>query len=218
LPAPPALPSLRDCFLFPPAEGGKTEILRGPNIVALDEFPPLEKIRDARVLIRLGDNITTDHIMPAGAEITALRSNLPAIAEHVFGRVDADFAQRAKAAKQGIIVAGRNYGQGSSREHAALAPRRLGVRMVLALSFARIHRANLINFGIVPLIFARTEDYERTAQGMRVSLDIDALTPGGECALAVEGLGVVTALNDLSEKELNVLRAGGMLNAVRAQG
>jgi aconitate hydratase len=208
----PAMPSPHSCFRFPPEDGGGIDIVRGPNIVALEKFPPLEKQIDAPVLIRLGDNITTDHIMPAGPEITALRSNVPAIAGHVFERVDADFVRRARASARGVIVAGRNYGQGSSREHAALAPRHLGVRMVLALSLARIHRANLINFGILPLSFAREEDYERIAPGARVRLDTDALGPGAECALDVEGIGLIAARNDLSDKELRIIRAGGMLN------
>ena len=143
LPADP--PSIRHLFVFPPENGEDVEVLRGPNIVALEKFPRLDAsgdVLEASVVIRLDDNITTDHIMPAGAEILALRSNIPAISEHVFVRVDPDFVKRARAVSEaggnGVIVAGENYGQGSSREHAALAPRHLGVRAVIALSMARI--------------------------------------------------------------------------------
>ena len=122
----------------------------------MESFAPLGAELQGEVVLKVGDGITTDHIMPAGAEITALRSNIPVISEYVFSRVDENFVSRAKnmrdSGKCGFIVAGKNYGQGSSREHAALAPRHLGIRAVMALSFARIHRANLINFGILPLI------------------------------------------------------------------
>lgn len=216
VPEPHEVPSITSCFIFPPENGNAVEILRGPNIAALEKFPALEDELDATVLIRLDDNITTDHIMPAGAEITALRSNVPAIAEHVFGRVDAGFVARARSARQGMIVAGQNYGQGSSREHAALAPRHLGVRIVLALSLARIHRTNLINFGILPLTFVHAEDYARMEQGMRAHLDTRMLKSGGECLIDVEGLGGISVRNDLSNRELEIIRAGGMLNTVRA--
>ena len=169
----------------------------------------------------MGDGITTDHIMPAGAEITALRSNVPAISRYVFSRTDENFVKRQDKVKEegraGIIVAGENYGQGSSREHAALAPRHLGVRAVAAKSFARIHRANLINFGILPLIFADPADYDRVTLGAAVSLDTTSMTPGGEAVLHVEGAGDIRVRNDLSEKEWSVLRVGGLLNAVRAR-
>ncbi len=212
---PERAPSIRHLFVDPPADGSSVEVLRGPNIVALETFPPLDDTVEAAVVIKLGDNITTDHIMPAGAEITALRSNVPAIAEHVFGRVDAGFAARARAAGNGIIVAGENYGQGSSREHAALAPRHLGVRAVLARSLARIHRANLVNFGILPLLFVRPEDYDSIPAGAAVTIPAATLTPGGEVPLRVRGVGDIAARNDLSPKELEIIRAGGLLNYVR---
>ncbi len=225
---PPARPDLpqhmsgaRAHFVFPPEDGSDTEILRGPNIVPLEQFPPLEDSLAGTVILKAGSDITTDHIMPAGAEITSLRSNVPAIARHVFGRMDPCFVGRADAARNegraGVIVAGRNYGQGSSREHAALAPRHLGVRAVLAVSLARIHRANLINFGIVPLIFADPADYDRIAQGAGLTLDFRSMTPGGEVELMVEGVGPVRARNDLSPAEWRIVRAGGLLNDVRAR-
>ncbi len=220
LPADP--PSIRHLFVFPPENGADVEVLRGPNIVALEKFPRLDAAGDtldASVVIRLGDNITTDHIMPAGAEILALRSNIPAIAEHVFVRVDPDFVKRARAVNaaggNGVIVAGENYGQGSSREHAALAPRHLGIRAVLALSLARIHRANLVNFGILPLVFADPADYAKVTEGAAIRIPLAALTPGGVCDVEIAGVGPVPVKNDLSAAELDIIRAGGLLNAVK---
>lgn len=222
----PAVPSIRHLFVFPPEmEEAEVTVARGPNIVALETFPRLDAsgaTLEASVVICLGDDITTDHIMPAGAEILALRSNIPAIAEHVFVRVDKDFVQRArelgKTGGNGVIVAGDNYGQGSSREHAALAPRHLGIRAVLARSLARIHRANLINFGILPLTFANRDDYDRIQQGAALRIPVDALTPGGVIDIAVAGVGTVPVRNDLSPAELDTIRAGGLLNAVRNSG
>lgn len=220
----PSAPSIRHLFVFPPEDGSDVEVLRGPNIAALETFPPFEGDFEGRVTIRLGDNVTTDHIMPAGAEILALRSNVPAIAEHVFSRVDKGFVARARAASpeggagggRGIIVAGDNYGQGSSREHAALAPRHLGIRVVLARSLARIHRANLVNFGILPLVFVNRDDYERLPEGAVLRIPVESVTPGGVVNIKVEGAGIIPASNDLSAAELAVIRAGGLLNAVRA--
>ena len=220
LPADP--PSIRHLFVFPPENGEGVEVLRGPNIVALEKFPRLDAsgdVLEASVVIRLGDNITTDHIMPAGAEILALRSNIPAISEHVFVRVDPDFVKRARAVSEaggnGVIVAGENYGQGSSREHAALAPRHLGIRAVIALSMARIHRANLVNFGILPLVFVNREDYAKVAQGADIRIPLTEITPGGVTNIEIAGVGVLPVRNDLSAAELDIIRSGGLLNAVK---
>ena len=220
LPADP--PSIRHLFVFPPENGDGVEVLRGPNIVALEKFPRLDAsgdVLEANVVIRLGDNITTDHIMPAGAEILALRSNIPAISEHVFVRVDPDFVKRARAVSEaggnGVIVAGENYGQGSSREHAALAPRHLGIRAVIALSMARIHRANLVNFGILPLVFVNREDYAMVAQGADIRIPLTEITPGGVTNIEIAGVGVLPVRNDLSAAELDIIRSGGLLNAVK---
>ena len=222
LPADP--PSIRHLFVFPPENGDGVEVLRGPNIVALEKFPRLDAsgdVLEANVVIRLGDNITTDHIMPAGAEILALRSNIPAIAEHVFVRVDPDFVKRARAVSEaggnGVIVAGENYGQGSSREHAALAPRHLGIRAVIALSMARIHRANLVNFGILPLVFVNREDYAKVVQGADIRIPLNEITPGGVTNIEIAGVGVLPVKNDLSAAELDIIRSGGLLNAVKEQ-
>ena len=216
LPADP--PSIRHLFVFPPENGDGVEVLRGPNIVALEKFPRLDAsgdVLEANVVIRLGDNITTDHIMPAGAEILALRSNIPAISEHVFVRVDPDFVKRARAVSEaggnGVIVAG----QGSSREHAALAPRHLGIRAVIALSMARIHRANLVNFGILPLVFVNREDYAKVAQGADIRIPLTEITPGGVTNIEIAGVGVLPVRNDLSAAELDIIRSGGLLNAVK---
>ena len=221
---PAEIPSGRHHFLFPAEseeERAKVEILRGPNIAALEQFEALPAVLGGKVTLKVGDGITTDHIMPAGAEITSLRSNVPAIARYVFSRTDAEFVTRQDAVKAegvaSIIVAGENYGQGSSREHAALAPRHLGVRAVVAKSFARIHRANLINFGILPLIFVDGADYDGIELGASVRLDVTSVTAGGEAVLHIEGAGDVRVRNDLSEQEWEVLSKGGLLNAVRAR-
>lgn len=208
---PAKVPSIRHLIIDPPATG-TVEVLYGPNIVPLQKFSPLPELLKAQVVIKLPDNITTDHIMPAGAEITALRSNIPAIAEHVFGRVDAEFVARAKGSANGVILAGDNYGQGSSREHAALAPRYLGIRAVLARSLARIHRDNLVNFGILPLTFVNPADYDRILQGASISLSSADIQANSPCTLQVEGLGNIQVKHDLSAKECNIIRAGGLLN------
>jgi aconitate hydratase len=213
---PENVPDIRHLFVYPPRDGSSVEVRRGPNIVPLPQFEELPEQMRAPVLIRVGDHITTDHILPGGAEITALRSNVPAISEYVFSRIDPGFANRAREAGRGIIVGGENYGQGSSREHAALAPAHLGVAAVVAKSFARIHRANLVNFGIVPLILSRPEDYDAIAQGARLDIPFRDLAPGSEIRLATpEGGPGIPVRNDLTAKELRILRSGGRLNAVR---
>lgn len=219
---PEHIPSIRHHFHFPPKSGEERkniEVLRGPNIVALESFDALKEELAGEVVLKVGDGITTDHIMPAGAEITALRSNIPAISEYVFSRVDEGFVARAKAqrdsGKCGFIVAGKNYGQGSSREHAALAPRHLGIRAVMALSFARIHRANLINFGILPLIFENEADYGRLALGTKIMTRPMILADGKRLKVEAEGIGDVYFTHDLSEKEVQLILAGGLLNFVK---
>lgn len=211
---PSSAPSIRHLFAFPPEDGSSVDIVRGPNIVALSPFDRLPDTMELPVLIKVGDNITTDHIMPAGAAITALRSNIPAISRHVFERVDKDFVARAEAAGQGLILGGDNYGQGSSREHAALAPRHLGVRIVLARSFARIHKANLINFGILPLVLANPADYDALALGSVLRFDLTALAAGRPLeALTAEGARIALA-HDLTGSEIAIIKAGGLLNYV----
>ena len=211
---PTTAPSIRHLFAFPPEDGSEVEILRGPNIVALSPFDRLPEVLELPVLIKVGDNITTDHIMPAGAAITALRSNIPAISRHVFERVDKDFVTRAEKTGLGLILGGENYGQGSSREHAALAPRHLGVRVVLTKSFARIHKANLINFGILPLMLANEADYDTLAQGDVLRLELGALKPGAALSATTPDGRHVTLTHDLTGNEIAIIKAGGLLNYV----
>jgi aconitate hydratase len=200
--------------IAPAGEPEKVEVLRGPNIAKLpvNSAAPAE-IRGS-VLIRLGDDITTDHIMPAGAKVLPLRSNLPAISEYVFHVVDESFPSRAKSAGGGFIVAGKNYGQGSSREHAALAPRYLGVKAVLVQSFARIHLANLINFGILPLTFVNPADYEKIQAGDELLLDISALALGKTLTLRdlSQNLEIAVQAQLASERDLELIRKGGALS------
>jgi aconitate hydratase len=173
---------------------------------------------DGEVLLKVGDDITTDHIMPAGAKILPLRSNIPAIARHVFEVVDADFHDRALAKGGGFLVGGANYGQGSSREHAALAPRYLGVKAVLVKSFARIHLANLVNCGILPLVFEDGTDYEAIEQGHRLKLNRQDLSPTEAIAVVNETTGHrIRCKTPVSADDLEVILAGGKLNWVRAR-
>ena len=211
---PEAAPSIRHLFAYPPADGSNVEIQRGPNIVALSPFDRLPETLELPVLLKVGDNITTDHIMPAGAAITALRSNIPAISRHVFERVDKDFVARAEAAGQGLILGGENYGQGSSREHAALAPRHLGVRVVLTKSFARIHKANLINFGILPLVLANPADYDTLNQGDALRLDLTLLAAGAPLSATTASGKRIALTHDLTGNEIAIIKAGGLLNYV----
>ncbi len=207
-------------IIFPLEDTSGVEIKTGPNIVPFPDFDPLPDTLRADVVIRLGDNITTDHIMPAGNKVLPLRSNIPAISEHVFEQVDPEFPARARAAGNGIIVAGDNYGQGSSREHAAIAPRYLGIRAKIAKSFARIHKANLVNFGILPLVFKNPEDYDRFEQGCQVFFPgIRRLVAGAdvEIPVLVSGVEVITLL-DVSERQRQELLAGGTLNYVKQHG
>jgi aconitate hydratase len=206
-------------MIIPPTERPEAaEIIRGPNIKPLPLAEPLPETIRAPVLLKVADNITTDDIMPAGAKILPLRSNIPAMAEHVFERIDPQFPKRAREAGSSIVVGGSNYGQGSSREHAALAPMYLGLKAVLAKSFARIHATNLVNFGILPLLFENEGDYERVEQddeleiaGVREairrgpSVRVRNLTRGDE----------FTARHDLSPRQVEILLAGGSLNYVK---
>jgi aconitate hydratase len=160
---------------LPPGKGEKIETIRGPNIKPVPLKEPLPKQLKGRILAKVADNITTDDIIPAGAKVLPLRSNIPAISEYVFERIDPSFTKRAKESKGGFIVAGHNYGQGSSREHAALCPMFLGVQAVIAQSFARIHLANLINFGILPLVFKEEGDYQVLEQGDEIEIEVGDL-------------------------------------------
>ena len=201
---------------LPPEEAKEVEIERGPNIQPLPDFKPLPERHEGEVLIKVEDDITTDHIMPAGAKILPLRSNVPAISEFVFSQVDEEFSDRAKQKGGGFIIGGENYGQGSSREHAAIAPKYLGIKAIIVKSFARIHRSNLINFGILPLMFENNDDYDKIEQGDKISIDLSDLD--SDLFLNVENKGIeIPVKNDLSPREKEVLRQGGTLNFTRNQ-
>jgi aconitate hydratase len=207
-----------DSMIIPPSmQEERHELIMGPNIKPLPGFSPLPDSINEEVLLKVGDNITTDHILPAGAKILPLRSNIPVISEHTFERVDATFAGRARKAGAGIIVGGENYGQGSSREHAALAPRYLGVKAVLAKSFARIHMQNLVNFGILPLIFENKEDYNDISQGDMLRLtNVRERLQGN--SIEVENITrekTYTVKHTLSKRQVDILLAGGLLEYVK---
>ena len=195
------------------AEAEHVEVLRGPNIKEFPKSRPLPQELSAPVILKVGDNITTDHIMPAGAKILPYRSNIPYLSKFCFEVCDPTFAERAKAAGQSIIVGGSNYGQGSSREHAALVPMYLGVRAVLCKSFARIHVANLINAGILPLTFCDPADYDAITQESVLCLhDIDRALESGEMTVTDTTTGrSFRAECRFTERQSAILRAGGLL-------
>ena len=203
-----------------PEEAAEVEVVRGPNIKPFPACRPVEDEPRAQLTLKVGDNITTDHIMPAGAKILPYRSNIPYLSKFCFGVCDADFPQRAIEAGQSIIVGGANYGQGSSREHAALVPLYLGVRAVVAKSFARIHVANLINAGILPLTFANPDDYDRLSQGDTLSLrGVFEGMERGSVTLTDETTGEDIALVcQLTKRQRAMLRAGGLLAYTREGG
>jgi predicted aconitate hydratase len=196
---------------LPPADAAEVEIILGPNIAPLARAPRPGDRLSGKVLLKTGDNITTDHIMPAGAKILPLRSNLPKISEHVFEAVDPDFPKRAKEMGGGFILGGENYGQGSSREHAALAPMYLGVKAVITKSFARIHLANLINFGILPLTLDDPADYDKIEQGDELEVDIsNVMKP--KLTDTTKGIKVKVTPQLFSERDKELILAAGALN------
>lgn len=214
---------INDNMVVPPAspeEADAIEVLRGPNIKPFPTTTPLDESIEAECALKVGDNITTDHIMPAGAKILPLRSNIPAISMHCFTVCDKEFPERALKLGKSIIIGGANYGQGSSREHAALAPLYLGVKAVLVKSFARIHRSNLINAGILPLTFKNEADYDAIDQGDVLSL------PNVRKAVA-EGLPIVVknvtkdteipVICDLSGRSKDIILSGGLLSYTKDQ-
>jgi aconitate hydratase len=209
-----------DSAVLPPAENGaEVEVLRGPNIKEFPQSKPFADSLTAETVLKVGDNITTDHIMPAGAKILPYRSNIPHLSKFCFEVCDPTFPERAKNAGDGIILGGSNYGQGSSREHAALVPMYLGIRCVIAKSFARIHVANLINAGILPLTFADPADYDALAQGGKLTLqNIQSGMAAGKIKVTDETGRSFTALCDLSARQQAILMAGGLLNYTREGG
>lgn len=211
---PDSLPIDDSMIILPPEDGSDIDIVRGPNIKPLPKARLLPADIRGTVLLKVGDNITTDHIMPAGAKVLPLRSNIPEISKHCFEAVDPSFYNRARSAGGGFIVGGTNYGQGSSREHAALAPLFLGVKAVIAKSFARIHRENLINFGILPLTFRSPEGYDSVEFGHELVLacaaeqilrDVIAVTD-------MTSGRMIEVEHNLSGRQREVILAGGLLN------
>jgi aconitate hydratase len=214
---------INEKMLIPPLpESRHVKLEKGPNIKPLPEFEPLPDDLEGKALIIVGDDVSTDEIMPAGANVLPFRSNIPEISRFVFGQLDETYSDRAqKEQPQGhFVVAGKNYGQGSSREHAALAPRYLGLRAVIAVSFARIHWQNLVNFGILPLTFADPADYERIVEG-----DLLALSDICRAIREARPIEVVNetqnetymAEHELSDRQLQTVLAGGTINLFRKQ-
>lgn len=222
IPMPPAF-AVNDSAILPPAaeeDCDKVEILRGPNIKPLPVAPPLPDEIRATLTLKVGDNITTDHIMPAGAKILPYRSNIPYLSRFCFSVCDENFPARAQAAGNGILLGGENYGQGSSREHAALVPLYLGTRAVVAKSFARIHAANLINAGILPLVLENPADYDRMAEGDELTLShLHETLPHGRVVLENRTRGERYPLFcPLSLRQIAILRAGGLLPYTKEGG
>ena len=199
-----------------PEDAREAEIVKGPNIRSFPETEPMEDALEAELTLKVGDNITTDHIMPAGSKILPYRSNIPYLSQYCFEVCDPGFPERAKAAGRSVIAGGENYGQGSSREHAALVPLYLGVRVIAAKSFARIHAANLINAGIMPLVFEDPADYDKLDQSDRVSIKgILASLESGRFILRDETKGLEIPLKGtFTERQKEILKAGGLLKYV----
>jgi aconitate hydratase len=215
---PVSFPLIDYLFLPPSDDPDSVTVVRGPNIRPLPRGQAIPETLRGEVLIRLGDDITTDDIMPAGAHIMSLRSNIPAISEYVFSHRDPNFAKRAQAQGGGFIVAGRNYGQGSSREHAALAPMFLGIKGVIARSFARIHRANLINFGIVPMTFMTDDELEQIESGDQLVIEGAKKSLKDDGTLRVLNTTRGSAFEvriDLDRRERDVVATGGLLGFLR---
>jgi aconitate hydratase len=215
----PARYLIDDSGILPPADDpASIEIRRGPNIKPLPTRGDLEERLAGAVLLKLGDNISTDHILPAGPQVLPLRSNVPAIAEYLFRYIDPTFVDRVRAQGGGFIVAGYNYGQGSSREHAAMCPMYFGVQAILAKSFARIHRDNLLNYAVLPLQFVNEDDYDRLEPEHRLEIrDLRKLLSEGATVLPVYNLSTQTTLDtslEVSPRQRQILLAGGLLRYV----
>lgn len=209
-----------DSGIIPPLseeEAKGASVLIGPNIKPFPETAPLADRIESELILKVGDNITTDHIMPAGSKVLPYRSNIPRLSEFCFAVIDESFAERAKAAGSGIIVGGSNYGQGSSREHAALVPLYLGVNAVVAKSFARIHAANLVNAGILPLTFADADDYDLLEQGEMLSIDGIHDGLARDRVTLVSGDKRIPLVMDLAERQKEILLAGGLLRYTTEQ-
>ncbi len=218
MPKEPSQYLINDNLIIKPMKDTKhINVIKGPNIKEIPVKEPLIDKIEADILLKVGDNITTDDIMPAGSTILPLRSNIPAISEYVFYNIDDSFSKRAKESKPkggGIIVGGNNYGQGSSREHAAMAPMYLGIQAVIAKSFARIHRANLINFGIIPLIFKDNADYEKIEAGDRILIEDVKKSLRENQLYQIYNLSKnykFEVLSNLNNREKDIILSGGLL-------
>ncbi len=212
-------------FIIPPLKDtSDVKVIKGPNIKDVPVKEPLKNRIEAEVLLKVGDNITTDDIMPAGSAVLPFRSNIPAISEFVFRNIDNTFNKRAKDAKEkggGIIIGGENYGQGSSREHAAMAPMFLGLQAVIAKAFARIHKANLINFGILPLQFKDPSGYEKAEKGDRLVIKDVINSLNGSQVYKVENItkgAAFEAVSDLNDRQKDIIMKGGLLPYTKQQG
>ena len=214
--------TINDSAVLAPAseeDAKDVEILRGPNIKPFPETKPLAESISAPLILKVGDNITTDHIMPAGAKILPYRSNIPYLSQFCFGVCDKTFPERAKEAGSSIIVGGINYGQGSSREHAALVPLYLGVKAVIAKSFARIHAANLINAGIIPLTFVNEADYDKLSQGDDLVMsDLYNSLASGEFTLVNKTTGEeIKLVGEFTQRQTDIIKAGGLLKYTKGE-
>lgn len=201
----------------PPEESRSVKLVKGPNIKSLPEFEPLPDVLELPAILKMGDDVSTDEIMPAGARVLPYRSNIQKIDDFSFERIDRTYLERARAVRGSTghaVIAGENYGQGSSREHAAIAPRNLGLRIVLVKSFARIHRQNLVNYGVLPLMFAEPSDYERLDKGdVLIARDLHrTLAKGDDVILEVQGTDSISTRHDLTQKQIAVILEGGLIN------
>jgi len=217
--SPPSFMVVNHGILQPPPEN-QVDLIMGPNIKPLPIFPPLEDEFDGPVLLKAGNNVSTDEILPAGNKVLPFRSNIPKIAEFSFSRLDSRFYERSKPYRDTgfAIIAGDNYGQGSSREHAVIAPRYLGLRIVIAQSYARIHRKNLINFGVLPLTFENPGTYETISQEDKLKIEniIEAVKQNGTITIHnITKNTTFTAVLKFSKREQEILLAGGLINLVR---
>jgi len=209
---------VNDNMIIPPLpieRAREVKIVRGPNIKPLPEFNLLPDKLSGEILLKVEDDITTDHIMPAGAKILPLRSNIPEISKFVFNVIDETFPERSLESGGGFVIGGENYGQGSSREHAAIAPKYLGLKAVIVKSFARIHLANLVNFGIVPLTFANKNDYINIEQGDKVEMDITTLNSGNITLTNLTKNNEISLTHALSDTELEILKTGGKFTFIK---
>lgn len=208
----------RDMFQQPSAEPETIVIRRGPNLRPIPAMPALPDVTSGEVLVKVGDDITTDHICPAGALYLPIRSNIPELSKHAFKVVDDTFADRAGKAGGGLIVGGANYGQGSSREQAVMVPRYLGVKAVIAKSFARLHLANLVNWGLLPLTFTNSDDFDTISQGDRLTFDTAVLSEGQHIIVKNETkAATIVVACPLCQEDLESIKAGGRLNQVKAK-